>query len=107
MTHPIRATLLLLASLVSLACERSAPVVSRDAAACRANSADSTALARVARDTIARLRAEPQTVVRITPSSAGGVELRTEDASPEAYHDGGLVAFDCTGHVTLVWLDGG
>ena len=107
MKRPMRSTLLLLASLVSLGCERSAPAVSRDAAACRADATDSAAYARVARDTIARLRAEPQTVVRITPSSTGGVELRTEDASPEAFHDGGLVAFDCTGRVTLVWLDGG
>jgi hypothetical protein len=35
------------------------------------------------------------------------VRVRTEDASTTALHDGGLVVFDCSGHVSHVWLDGG
>jgi hypothetical protein len=78
---------------------RSSPVCTRAAR-------DTSGLARIAEDTIHRLRGTSQHVthVRVRP---WGVRVRTEDASTSALHDGGLVVFDCSGHVSHVWLDGG
>lgn len=76
------------------------------AASCSGGALDSVHLARLATDTIATLRARTQRVQRIawTPT---GVEVRTEDVDPHSVHDGGLAAFDCTGRLTFLWLDGG
>jgi hypothetical protein len=73
---------------------------------CRAAEHDSVRLARLAVDTIAYLRARRQHVRRFswTPN---GIEVRTEDDDTLAAHDGGLAAFDCTGRLTFLWLDGG
>ena len=92
--------------LLCAGCERASDTTGRLGAACETQP-DTAQLARVARDTVARLRARPQLVTRIAPVRTGGLELRTEDSSPGALHDGGLVTFDCAGRVTLVWLDGG
>lgn len=75
-------------------------------AACAVTERDSVRLARVATDTIADLRARSQRVKRFTRRS-GGIEIRTEDTDPLSAHDGGLAAFDCAGHLTFLWLDGG
>jgi hypothetical protein len=78
---------------------RSSPVCTRSAR-------DTTGLARLAEDTIHRLRGTPQHVTRVRVRP-WGVRVRTEDASTTALHDGGLVVFDCSGRVSHVWLDGG
>ena len=75
-------------------------------AACAAADRDSARLAVFATDTIATLRARRQHVQRFT-RTADGIEVRTEDIDPLAAHDGGLAAFDCSGHLTFLWLDGG
>lgn len=74
--------------------------------ACLDGSRDSTLIARLASDTIATLRARTQQVRRFTRRPTG-IEVRTEDADSLAAHDGGLVAFDCSGRMTFLWLDGG
>jgi hypothetical protein len=78
----------------------------RSSPACTRAARDTAGLARTAEDTVRQLRGTPQRVthVRMRP---WGVRVRTEDASPAALHDGGLVVFDCSGHVSHVWLDGG
>ena len=73
---------------------------------CVAARRDSVRTMHAARDTIARLRARAQHVTRFAPVRSG-VDVRTEDVDTLALHDGGLVGFDCTGRVTMVWLDGG
>ena len=78
---------------------RSSPVCTRSAR-------DTTGLARIAEDTMHRLRGTSQHVTRVRVRP-WGVRVRTEDASTTALHDGGLVLFDCSGHVSHVWLDGG
>lgn len=60
----------------------------------------------MATDTIATLRARTQRVRSFT-LNARGLEIRTEDNDSLAGHDGGLAAFDCTGRLTFLWLDGG
>jgi len=74
--------------------------------ACAAADRDSARLALVAVDTITGLRARHQRVRRFT-RTPDGIEVRTEDDDPLAAHDGGLAAFDCSGHLTFLWLDGG
>ena len=59
-----------------------------------------------ARDTLAALRGRAQRVAWFR-DVADGIEVRTEDADALSFHDGGLVAFDCRAHMTIVWLDGG
>jgi hypothetical protein len=78
----------------------------RSSPVCTRATRDTTGLARIAADTVRRLRGTPQqaTFVRMRP---WGVRVRTEDASTATLHDGGLVVFDCSGHVSHVWLDGG
>jgi hypothetical protein len=78
---------------------RSSPVCTRAAR-------DTAGLARMAEDTIRQLRGTAQRVTRVRVRP-WGVRVRTEDASTTALHDGGLVVFDCSGHVSHVWLDGG
>ena len=74
--------------------------------ACVAAGRDSARTARLAVDTVAALRARTQQV-RLFARAPGGVEVRTEDKDTLATHDGGLVAFDCAGRLTFLWLDGG
>jgi hypothetical protein len=83
---------------------RAAPVV--PVASCSGIARDSVRLARTATDTIATLRARTQRVNRFT-WTPDGVEIRTEDVDSLAAHDGGLAAYDCTGRLTFLWLDGG
>jgi len=73
---------------------------------CTAAEADSVLLVRVATDTIGDLRARGQRVKSYSWTS-DGLEVRTEDSDPLSAHDGGLAAFDCTGRLTFLWLDGG
>lgn len=75
-------------------------------AQCAAADRDSAQLAIFATDTIAAIRARRQRVQRFT-RTADGIEVRTEDNDPLAAHDGGLAAFDCSGRLTFLWLDGG
>lgn len=84
-------------------CER---VPAARTARCEYSRADTLALARAARDTIARLKGRPQQVTEIT-SPGGGIAFRTEDTDSSAFHNGGAVSFDCAKRVTEVWLDGG
>src|SRR4051812_26176940 len=88
-------------------CTRSAsrPTHAR-AAACGDQSIDTVALERDATDTVGHLRRAPQRVGQIVQSPQRFV-VWTEDANPQAYKDGGRVAFDCAGRIRLVWLDGG
>jgi hypothetical protein len=67
---------------------------------------DTTALVRLAVDTIGRLRAAPQRLERVV-SSPSRVVVWTEDTNSQALHDGGRVGFSCDGYIRLVWLDGG
>src|SRR5690349_19523235 len=73
---------------------------------CAAAEHDSLRLVGIAADTIAALRARSQRVKSYswTPN---GFEVRTEDNDSLSTHDGGLAAFDCTGRLTFLWLDGG
>lgn len=82
------------------------PAPASSGAACVPAGRDSVELARIATDTIGRLRARPQRVSRFA-ASPDGVEVRTEDDDPLAAHDGGMAAFDCAGRLGLLWLDGG
>lgn len=76
------------------------------ASACRVAEQDSVRAARTATDTIATLRGHRQHVRRYSGMS-NGVEVRTEDDDALSQHDGGLAAFDCSGRLTFLWLDGG
>jgi hypothetical protein len=67
---------------------------------------DTEKLSSVARDTISRLRARTQRTSHIVQLPTG-TDVRTEDTDPTSLHDGGIVGFNCTGKITLVWLDGG
>ena len=101
------AFVVLLCSLV--ASIRTRPAVRRAVAArsaCVAAGHDSSRVVRLASDTIATLRARTQQVRSFTRRAAG-VEVRTEDADSLSSHDGGLAAFDCSGRLTFLWLDGG
>lgn len=73
---------------------------------CAAAERDSLRSARTAVDTIAALRARRQHVRRFS-RTPNGIEVRTEDDDVLSPHDGGLAAFDCTGRLTFLWLDGG
>jgi hypothetical protein len=99
--------LILVLICVAAGCERPPAAQTRRSIACAAGALDTAKLVVLARDTLARLRARPQRVNRISAATTGGLELRTEDTTPGSLHNGGLVAFDCTGRITLVWLDGG
>jgi hypothetical protein len=75
-------------------------------AACALTERDSGRIARLAADTLGDLRARGQRVTRFS-RTPGGVEVRTEDDDSLSAHDGGLAAFDCSGRLTFLWLDGG
>ncbi|HEX4683807.1 MAG TPA: hypothetical protein VH277_13905 [Gemmatimonadaceae bacterium] len=97
-----------LAAIVVLAgCTRSTnrSMLAR-AAACGDVPVDTARLERVATDTIARLRNAPQRVEQVVQSPQRLV-VWTDDTNPQAYKDGGRVAFSCDGRISLVWLDGG
>jgi hypothetical protein len=100
--------ILLCSVAASLRMHRRAAIAAAPAgqATCQAAERDSIRVARVAVDTIGDLRARRQHVRRFswTPK---GIEVRTEDDDALAAHDGGLAAFDCTGRLTFLWLDGG
>jgi hypothetical protein len=97
---------LLCSVLASLRMHRREALAVTPPSACAATDHDSLRLARVAIDTIAHLRARPQHVRRYS-RTPDGIEVRTEDDDSLAEHDGGLAAFDCTGRLTFLWLDGG
>ena len=97
--------LLAIGGIVATALHAVAPQPSRSMS-CRRLLADSSAMAARAADTVGRLRGAPQHATR-GARDATGYSVRTEDTSRAAIHDGGLVQFDCAGHVTFVWLDGG
>jgi hypothetical protein len=88
------------------ACERATSGARTEAAVCALTRSDTLALAALARDTIARLKGQPQSVTLIS-AVKGGMAIRTEDADSTAFHNGGAVSFDCAKHVTSVWLDAG
>jgi len=101
------AFVVLLCSVVaSLRMHHRGPAASRARARCAAAEHDSLHLAGIAVDTIAALRARSQ-VVRSYSWTPNGLEVRTEDNDSLSAHDGGLAAFDCTGRLTFLWLDGG
>ena len=102
----MRRLLACLGLAVVASCERPAPEARGAADSCPFTSADSTALANAARDTVMRLKGHAQQVTEIT-AVRGGIAFRTEDADSSAFHNGGAVSFDCSKRVTSVWLDGG
>ena len=87
-------------------CERPRQSASGESAVCAMTRSDTLELATVARDTIARLKGQPQ-VVKLITAIRSGVSVRTEDADSTAFHNGGAVSFDCAKQVTAVWLDAG
>jgi len=82
------------------------PAAAAVASACLASAQDSLRSVRTATDTIATLRGHRQHARRFSRTS-NGVEVRTEDDDALSQHDGGLAAFDCSGRLTFLWLDGG
>lgn len=101
------AFVILLCSVVASLCmHRRTSRVAAAPPACLAAARDSVRLARIASDTIGDLRARSQRVRRFSWTQ-DGIEVRTEDDDPLSPHDGGLVAFDCAGGLTFLWLDGG
>jgi hypothetical protein len=74
--------------------------------ACDFTSSDSVRIVRFATDTIATLRARTQRV-RSFEIDERGLEIRTDDIDSLSTRNGGLAAFDCTGRLTFLWLDGG
>ena len=100
-------TVVAMATIASAsACERATKGTGSEAAACTLTRSDTLALATLARDTIARLKGQPQAVTLIS-TVKGGIAIRTEDADSTAFHNGGAVSFDCAKQVTSVWLDAG
>lgn len=97
---------LLCSVLASLRMRHRDALVATAPVACAAADRDSARLAFLAVDTIAELRARSQRMKSFT-RTPDGVEVRTEDDDPLAAHDGGLAAFDCSGGLTFLWLDGG
>lgn len=91
---------------IAAGCDRAPRRPRAAVAACTMTRADTLALATLARDTIAHLKGQPQ-VVTLISAIRSGVSIRTEDADSTAFHNGGAVSFDCTKHVTAVWLDAG
>ena len=87
-------------------CERAAKPTASASAACALSRSDTLEMATAARDTIARLKGQPQ-VVKVIGAIRDGVSVRTEDADSTAFHNGGAVSFDCAKRVTAVWLDAG
>ena len=87
-------------------CERAPKPEGSASTACAMTRNDTLELATAARDTIARLKGQPQ-VVKVIGAIRDGVSVRTEDADSTAFHNGGAVSFDCMKRVTAVWLDAG
>lgn len=88
------------------ACDQAPRRATERTSACAMTRSDTLALAALARDTIARLKGQPQVVTLISVIKSG-ISIRTEDADSTAFHNGGAVSFDCARHVTSVWLDAG
>lgn len=103
----LAATVIAMATAASAsACERAANGTGSETAACALTRSDTLALAALARDTVARLKGQPQAVTLIS-AVKGGIAIRTEDTDSTAFHNGGAVSFDCAKQVTSVWLDAG
>jgi len=98
------ALVVLLCSVVASIRVRERSTVLRPA--CRTGGEDSVRIARLATDTIATLRGRTQRV-RTFESNSRGIEIRTDDSDSLATRNGGLAAFDCTGRLSFLWLDGG
>jgi hypothetical protein len=104
----IALVVLLLCAIVSVrACGPAARArIPRGGRSCAPSRGERARAVAAARDTIARLRARAQRLSRFS-RLRGGFEVRTEDRDSLSLHDGGLVGFDCTGRMTMIWLDGG